>query len=232
LLAIIRLIGISFCFGGVDFIKRNRATKQRILTEALNLFSVKGYESVTVAEIAKAVGIKAPSLYKHYKSKQDIFNAILEEMKTNYDRQAASMQMDGRNAEKDQSLYMNTSEDTTIERSVQLFLYFLHDENERKFRKMLTIEQYNNKHLADVYTKQYVDFPLYYQSALFALMVNTGVTIPENPQIMALQYYAPVYLYIRLCDCQPEREAEAIQVLRQHFRQFIRIYHKKGDSIL
>ena len=76
------------------------------------------------------------------------------------------------------------------------------------------------------YAKQYVDVPLSYQSAFFGLMVSMGVTIPENPQIMALQYYAPVYLYIRLCDCLPERETEALQVLERHFRQFIRLYHK------
>ena len=209
--------------------QENQSTKQRILAEALTLFSEKGYESVTVSEIANAVGVKAPALYKHYKSKRDIFDAILIEMKISYDKQAASMQMDGRDAEKDQSLYKYTSEDETIERSVKLFLYFLHDDNERKFRKMLTIEQYNSKELAVLYAKQYVDFPLFYQSALFGLMVSAGVTIPENPQIMAVQYYAPVYLYIRLCDCQPEREAEAIQTLRQHFRQFIRLYHKKGE---
>ena len=207
------------------------STKQRILSEALTLFSEKGYEPVTVAEIANAVGVKAPALYKHYKRKKDIFDAILTEMKASYDKQAAAMQMDGRDAKKDQSLYMDTSEDQTIERSVALFLYFLHDDHERKFRKMLAIEQYNNKELAAIYAKQYVDFPLSYQSALFGLMVSAGVTIPENPQIMALQYYAPVYLYLRLCDGQPEREAEAIQILRQHFRQFIRLYHKKGESI-
>ena len=207
-------------------------TKQRILSEALTLFSVRGYGPVTVAEIAKAVGIKAPSLYKHYKSKRDIFNAILDEMQASYDRQAASMQMDGRNAEKDQLLYRGCSEDEIVALAVRLFLYFLHDDNERKFRKMLTIEQFNNKELAAVYTKQYMEFPLAYQSAVFGLMVSAGVTIPENAQIMALQYYAPVYLYIRLCDCHPEREADAIQVLEQHFRQFIRLYNKKGDAAL
>ena len=211
--------------------QENQSTKQRILAEALTLFSVKGYEPVTVAEIADAVGVKAPALYKHYKSKQDIWGAILNEMKASYDRQAAAMQMDGRDAGKDQSLYIGASEDITIERSMQLFLYFLHDDNERKFRKVLAIEQYNNKELAAIYANQYVDFPLSYQSALFGLMVSMGVTIPENPQIMAFQYYAPVYLYIRLCDCQPEREAEALQVLERHFRQFIRLYHK-GESTL
>lgn len=56
-------------------------TKMRILDEALALFAEKGYGNVYVGQIAEAVGIKAPSLYKHYKSKKDIFNAILDEMK-------------------------------------------------------------------------------------------------------------------------------------------------------
>ena len=45
-------------------------TKELILDAALKLFAKKGYEAVSVAEIADAVGVKAPSLYKHYKSKQ------------------------------------------------------------------------------------------------------------------------------------------------------------------
>ena len=140
------------------------STKQRILSEALLLFSEKGYEPVTVAEIAAAVGVKAPALYKHYRSKRDIFDAILIEMKASYDRQAVSMQMDGRDADKDQSLYVGISEDKLVEMATELFLYFLHDEKERNFRKMLTIEQFNNKELAELYTKQYVEFPLSYQS--------------------------------------------------------------------
>ena len=55
-------------------------TKERILDEALTLFSEKGYTNVFVGEIAERVGIKAPSLYKHYKNKQAIFDAIIGEM--------------------------------------------------------------------------------------------------------------------------------------------------------
>ena len=53
-------------------------TKHKILLEALRLFSKRGYDAVSVEQIASAVGIKAPSLYKHYKSKQEIFDAIFE----------------------------------------------------------------------------------------------------------------------------------------------------------
>jgi len=206
--------------------KKKLSTKQRILTEALNLFSVRGFEPVTVAEIANAVGIKAPSLYKHYESKQEIFNAILAEMRTGYERQTASMQMNGVDAEKDKPLFLNNSEDGIIKMSIELFLYFIHDCNVCKFRKMLAIECYNNKKLAAQYAEQYIDFPISYQSAVFGLMVTAGAAITADSHIMALQYYAPVYLYMTLCDCQPEREPEALMVLEQHFRQFIRLYHK------
>ena len=196
------------------------------------MFSKKGYEPVTVAEIAKAVGVKAPALYKHFKSKQDIFDAILIEMKSSYERQTASMQMNGVDAEKDRELFQYSSEDNIIKMSIGLFLYFLHDENVCKFRKMLAIEQYNNNELAAQYAEQYIDFPISYQSAVFGLMVGAGAAITADSQIMALQYYAPVYLYMTLCDCQPAREPEALTVLERHFRQFIRLYHNKGESAL
>ena len=55
-------------------------TKDKILRKALHLFSRDGYEAVTVEKIAMAVGIKAPSLYKHYKGKRDIFDTIVAHM--------------------------------------------------------------------------------------------------------------------------------------------------------
>ena len=112
-------------------------TKKRILDEALTLFAEKGYANVFVAEIAGAVGIKAPSLYKHYKSKQDIFNAILDEMKQNYDRQSAMLNINGNNASDDAAFFSGIPEDQLVKTGMGLFLYFLHDDYVRKFRKML-----------------------------------------------------------------------------------------------
>ena len=175
-----------------------KSTRQRILDEALTLFSIRGFERVTVAEIAEAVGIKAPSLYNHFKSKRDIFDAILDKMKLSYDRQTASMQMDGRDAEKNKSLYDGISVDNIIKMSTDLFLYFLHDDKERKFRKMLMIEQFNNENLADVYTKQYVDFPLEFQTDMYKMLISIGERIPEDPQIMRFNIMLPC---ISICAC-------------------------------
>ena len=70
-------------------------TKQRILDEALTLFSEKGYANVFVGDIAERVGIKAPSLYKHYKNKRAIFDAIVELMNTRFAEQAKALNING-----------------------------------------------------------------------------------------------------------------------------------------
>lgn len=202
-------------------------TKKRILDEALTLFSEKGYANVFVAEIAEAVGIKAPSLYKHYKSKQDIFNAILDEMKQSYDNQAAMLNMNGNNAQADVMVFSAVSEDDLVKMGMGLFMYFLHDEYEQKFRKMLTVEQFGNKELADLFTKQYADDPLSYQSAMFSLLTANGILKEENPNVMALQFYAPICMALTICDRHPERETEFVPLIEQHIRQFSKLYNKE-----
>ncbi len=202
-------------------------TKKRILDAALTLFSEKGYTNVFVAEIAEAVGIKAPSLYKHYKSKQDIFNAILDELKNSYDNQAAMLNIDGSSAALDSMVFSAASEDGLVEMGINLFRFFLHDGYTQKFRKMLTIEQFCNPELAQLFSKQYIDDSLKYQSAMFAILCEKGVLKGDNPQIMALQFHAPIYMLLTMCDREPHREAELTELLEQHIRQFRRLYSKE-----
>lgn len=203
-------------------------TKKRIIKEALNLFAQKGYEAVSVARIAEAVGIKAPSLYKHFKSKQDIFNAILLEMDNRYEKQAASMQINGTQPHMDMNMFLNIGEEQLVEMGKELFLYFLHDEYISKFRRMLTVEQYHNEELSNLYAKQYIDAPLSYQSMLLGLLIQSEVFIPENPQVMSLHFYAPMYLLLTLCECHPEKETVILEMVENHIHQFNRLY-KKGD---
>ncbi|MBQ7004292.1 MAG: TetR/AcrR family transcriptional regulator [Oscillospiraceae bacterium] len=202
-------------------------TKKRILDEALTLFAEKGYANVYVAQIAAAVGIKAPSLYKHYKSKQDIFNAILDEMKHNYDRQAAALQMNGDDPTEDAARFSAISEDELVAMGMGLFMYFLHDPYAQKFRKMLTVEQFRDLELSALLTRQYADDPLSYQSTMFSILSAGGVLKKQNPDVMALQFYAPIYMLLTMCDRDPDREPALTAMAEQHIRQFSRIYRKE-----
>lgn len=201
-------------------------TKKRILDEALTLFSENGYGNVYVAQIAEAVGIKAPSLYKHYKSKQDIFNAILDEMKKSYDKQASMLNISGEDAVSDAEVYSDIGEDELVRMATGLFLYFLHDEYAQKFRKMLTIEQFRDSELARLLTKEYADDPLSFQSAMFSMLCEKGVLRKYDPDVMALHFYAPIYFLLTVCDREPQRETESTELLKRHIRQFSRIYGK------
>ena len=53
-------------------------TKERILQTALELFAAKGYEAVSVSDIAGSLGMTKGALYRHYQSKRDIFDSILK----------------------------------------------------------------------------------------------------------------------------------------------------------
>ena len=96
---------------------------------------------------------------------------------------------------------------------------------------MLTIEQFHDKKLADVYMKQYVDDPLSYQGMLLGLMVSAGVLQAENVEIMTLHFYAPIYMLLTICDREPEREAEALKTMEAHIRQFNRLYARDEEVV-
>ena len=199
-------------------------TKHRILDEALTLFSEKGYANVYVSDIAERVGIKAPSLYKHYKNKRAIFDAIIDEMNHRFEQQAQALSISGTDPTADAEVYKNMDEEHLIKLGNDLFRYYLHDSYTKRFRKMLTLEQFQDQELARVYSQQYFDMPLSYQGMLLGLMVSQGLLVTGNVPIMTLQFYAPIYMLLTVCDREPSREQEAMELLEGHIRQFDQLY--------
>ena len=199
-------------------------TKHRILDEALTLFSEKGYANVYVSDIAERVGIKAPSLYKHYKNKRAIFDAIIDEMNHRFEQQAQALSISGTDPTADAEVYKNMDEEHLIKLGNDLFRYYLHDSYTKRFRKMLTLEQFQDQELARIYSQQYFDMPLSYQGMLLGLMVSQGLLVTGNVPIMTLQFYAPIYMLLTVCDREPSREQEAMELLEGHIRQFDQLY--------
>ena len=119
-------------------------TKHRILLEALRLFSQRGYDAVSVEQIAAAVGIKAPSLYKHYRSKQDIFDAIFEETARRYEAFTDTISVHVKDSEQDVIVFKKITADDLVEKVKSLIEYSLHDEYVSRFRRMMTIEQFRS----------------------------------------------------------------------------------------
>ena len=198
-------------------------TRERILREGLLLFARKGYGAVSVEEIAAAVGIKAPSLYKHFAGKREIFETIVGEMKARHLQTMREMQMRG-GAEQDIAMFVHIGEAQLVDIGKRLFEYFLHDEAFSNLRKMLTLSQYADAEIAGLLADQCMSGPLKYNEQLFGLMMEAGAFIPGPPKVMALQFYAPIYLLLLQCDISPELETESKRTLEGHIRQFHHLY--------
>ena len=145
-------------------------------------------------------------------------------MRNRYDKEAAFLNINGSDSESDADIFAKISEDELVKLGIGLFSFFLHDEYECKFRKMLTIEQFSNAELAEMFSNQYINEPLKYQTGLFQMILVQGQMKVEDAEIMALQFYSPIYMLLTLCDREPQREEEALRLLEKHIRQFNKMY--------
>ena len=200
-------------------------TKQLILEQALALFSARGYDAVTVGDIARAVGIKAPSLYNHFPGKQAIFDAIVDATAAQYEADTGRIDIHVQNVQKDIPIFTAITADALFEKVRQIFTYSLHDETIARFRRMMTIEQFRSPELAALYSERYVERLLRYHAGIFRALIAAGEICVEDPDALALQYVAPVLTLIGICDRQPEREDECLKKLRDHVHLFFRLVH-------
>lgn len=205
-------------------------TKKRILDEALRLFSLKGYDSVSVEQIAEAVGIKAPSLYKHYKGKRDIFDSIFSMMNEKYNEQLNSIDIHITNGAEDLRYFEGITEELLLKKVLEVVDFSLHDEYGSKFRKLVTTHQFADPEIGKLYTKRYVELVNVYHLKLFEKLIEADVLIPGDVEMMAYQYVSPVYTLLGICEREPEREEECIEKIKRHIHQFNCVYRKKSKE--
>lgn len=199
-------------------------TKERILEEALKLFSQNGYSGTSMSDIAKQLGITKGALYKHYASKQDIFDAISEETSRQYGDFTGQLSVHMDNAGMDGAVFDEIGEDALAEKMRQVFLYSIHDEAVSRLRRMMTIEQFRCPELAQLYTERYVDRLVDYHAKLFEQLIKTGKLRSADAGTLSLQYVSPVLTLLGVCDRQPEKEAECLARLDAHVRLFFQTY--------
>ena len=197
-------------------------TKQEILKASLELFSVQGFEATSISQIADAVGIRKASLYSHFDSKQAILDAIVKEVLEQYGKHSIFARA---NWEKDAGNLPLTADEAV--RMIQgQIRYILHDPAISRARKMLVIEQFQNPELAKLQTKQNYSDVLGYFTGLIKCLIQKGVLAEDDPEIMAAQFCLPISVWINLCDREPDREQEVMELVEKHIRQFFRRYQR------
>ena len=201
-------------------------TKQEILEAALDLFSVQGFEATSLSQIADAVGIRKASLYSHFENKQAILDALVRDVLDRYAQRCIF-------AKTDWDKYEDAEEEPalTLDSAAQMIMgqirYILHDPHISRARKMLVMEQFQNAELAKLQTKQNYTDVMRYFTGLVKCLIRSGVLIGDDSEIMAAQLCLPISVWINLCDREPNREPEGMELVSRHIRQFFELYRPK-----
>ena len=204
-------------------------TKSRILTECLALFSKHGYDGVSMRDIARAVGFRESALYKHYKSKQEILDSIFIVMKARFEEASKAISLpDHTDFSVLAAEYKKGGLDGLQKQCSSLFLYWLKDEQAAQFRRLLMLEQFRHSEAENLLREFLMDGALRYQTALFEEMIENGYFKRVDAEVLALQFYSPLFLLLCKYDGQPEKESEALSLLERFVETFDATYRSEG----
>ena len=206
-------------------------TKERILSAALEMFSKNGYTGTNVRELTASLGLVKSSMYKHFKSKEEIWNTLLDEMISYYGEHFGSP---------DHLPPAPDSLESLVDMTMRMVDFTVHDEKIVMTRKILALEQFRDERARELATKHFLTGLTEMFTHIFAAMMDKGLLRQDDPAMLAFAYTAPISALIRLCDREPEKTEAAlkqIEAFSRHFCKNIRgesgmnvTYEKKGAA--
>jgi len=193
-------------------------TKDKIIENSIELFSKKGYTSISIREIALSVGIKGSSIYNHFDSKEDILNSSILRCSNHlllfFTNELFPIFSDN-------SLVDNLDQSGFVSFSMNIFKFLLTDNYSVKLQKILTFEKFKNKKALDLFRNIFIDNILNYQKKLFEIMIERNTLVNKNPRNLALELYSPVFLMFYKYD---EISLKEEIYLKEHLTNFSENY--------
>ena len=190
-------------------------TKERILITALKMFSEKGYEGTNLRELLSELGFTKAAFYKHYKSKEELGNAVINEMSAYYDEHFGSI----RNMPP-----IPQSTDEFKKLTLKMLDFTMHDEKIIMTRKILLIEQFRDNRIRALATEHFTEGLESMFSIIFEGMVKNGSLKKNDPVMLAFAFTSPISTLIQLCDREPEKEKAIMKKIKAFIEHFISVY--------
>ena len=190
-------------------------TKEKILAAALDMFSQYGFAGTNIRELAGSLGMGKSSMYRHFESKEDIWNALLDQMIAYYGEHFGSAEH--------LPPVPNSLEELT-QMTMRMVNFTVHDERIIMTRKVLTLEQFRDVRARELATKHFLTGLTDMFTHVFTGMMDKGLLRKDDPKMLAFAYTAPISALIHLCDREPEKAEDAIRQVEAFSRHFIKTY--------
>ena len=186
-------------------------TKERILAAALEMFSQNGYAGTNIRELSASLGLVKSGVYKHFESKEAIWNALLDQMIAYYGERFGSSE---------HLPAVPDSLEDLVTMTMQMVNITVHDKKIIMTRKVLTLEQYRDVRARELATKHFLTGLTDIFTQIFTGMMDKGLLRKDDPKMLAFAYTAPISALIHLCDREPEKIEDAIKQIEAFSRHF------------
>ena len=186
--------------------KLEGSARECILDESLILFSNKGYSATTMRDIADAVGIKAASLYNHFKGKQELFDALIE-------REITYVESAVRNAgaiaspEEDPVPYSAVIGDELSDLVWDSYVPFFDDERVKLLMRMLAANRYGDQRCSELYKAVFIERPVELQKTIFVHLIDADIFAPCDVELAAMDFHGPMLMLME--QETPSKDARA-----------------------
>ena len=192
-----------------------KTTKERILDAALEMFAENGYAGTNMRDLAQSVGLTKSALYKHFQSKEDIWNSLLDEVQIHYSQGFGSAAA---------SLGELESCEELEGVALALFDFTVHDRMIILARKILLTEQFRNERARELAGKYFLGKMEQVFEGVFGAMMDKGLMKRVDPSILAFSFVTPIGALVQLCDREPEHVDWAFDRLRAFLAHFLGEY--------
>lgn len=187
-----------------------KTNREEILKTALVEFSKKGYEGALLRDIAASLGITKPALYKHFESKEALWNEMIDYVEHYYQEHISAVS----------NIRIPKDWNEFSELSLKQIQFTLNDETVKRVRRLLTLEQFRNARMSALATKYFVTSIEERYQKIFEGMMKNGILRTTDSELLAFQFTAPVTVMIHLCDREPDRKQEIMDKIEAHIHQF------------
>ena len=193
-------------------------TKERILAAALEMFSQNGYAGTNIRELSASLGLVKSGVYKHYESKEAIWNALLDQMIAYYGEHFGSPE---------HLPPVPNSLEELVTMTMQMVIFTVHDERVTMTRKVLTLEQFRDDRARNLATKHFLTGLTDMFTHIFTGMMEKELLRRDDPAMLAFAYTTPISALVHLCDREPEKTEDAVGQIEAFSRHFIATYGVK-----
>ena len=190
-------------------------TKARILAAALELFSKNGYAGTNIRELTASLGLGKSSMYRHFSSKEEIWNTLLDEMIAYYTSRFGSPE---------HLPPVPESPEELIGMTMRMVDFTVHDKKIVMTRKVLAMEQFRDDRARELESRHFLTGLTAMFTPIFSGMMDKGLLRRDDPEMLAFAYTAPISALIHLCDREPEKTPEALAGIEAFCRHFIKTY--------